>query len=60
MTLNRKHKIFIGAAALAAAAGGGVAVAASQDTSRDAESKAVIDDADLGQTQAWAWRERAA
>lgn len=45
MTLNRKHKIFIGAAALVAATGGGVAVAASQDTSPGAESKAVIDDA---------------
>jgi hypothetical protein len=45
MTLNRKHKIFIGAAVVVAAAGGGVAVAASQDTSRGAESKAVIDDA---------------
>lgn len=45
MTLNRKHKIFIGAAALVAAAGGGVAVAASQDTSPGAESKAIIDDA---------------
>jgi hypothetical protein len=45
MTLNRKHKIFIGAAVVVAAAGGGVAVAASQDTSPGAESKAVIDDA---------------
>ncbi len=45
MTLNRKHKIFIGAAVVVAAAGGGVAVAASQATSPGAESKAVIDDA---------------
>jgi hypothetical protein len=45
MTLNRKHKIFIGAAVVVAAAGGGVAVAASKDTSPGAESKAVIDDA---------------
>jgi hypothetical protein len=45
MTLNRKHKMFIGAAAVVAAAGGGVAVAASQAPSPGAESKAVIDDA---------------
>jgi hypothetical protein len=45
MTLNRKAKIAIGAAAVLAAAGGGVAVAASQDSSPTAESKAVLDDA---------------
>lgn len=45
MKLNRKTKIVVGAAALLAAAGGGVAVAASQDGSPNADSKAVIDDA---------------
>jgi hypothetical protein len=45
MKLNRKAKIFVGAAAVLAAAGGGVAVAASQASSPSEESKAVIDDA---------------
>jgi hypothetical protein len=45
MTLNRKTKIVLGAAALLSAIGAGAAVAASQDSSPSSESKAVIDDA---------------
>jgi hypothetical protein len=45
MTLNRKTKLVLGAAALLSAIGAGAAVAASQDSSPSSESKAVIDDA---------------
>ena len=45
MRLNRKAKIAVGAAALLGAASAGAAVAASQDSSPNSESKAVIDDA---------------
>ena len=45
MKLNRKAKIAVGAAALLGAASAGAAVAASQDSSPNSESKAVIDDA---------------
>jgi hypothetical protein len=45
MKLNRKTKIVVGAVALLSAGGAGAAVAASQDSSRASESKAVIDDA---------------
>lgn len=45
MKLNRKAKIFVSVAALLSALGAGAAVAASQDNSPSAESKAVIDDA---------------
>jgi hypothetical protein len=45
MKLNRKAKVFVGAAALLSAVGAGAAVAGSQDSSPSSESKAVIDDA---------------
>lgn len=45
MKLNRKAKILVGVAALLSAMGAGAAVAASQESSPSAESKAVIDDA---------------
>ena len=45
MKLNRRTKIVLGAAALLSALGAGAAVAASQDSSPNSESKAVIDDA---------------
>jgi hypothetical protein len=45
MKLNRKTKIVVGAISLLAAAGAGAAVASSQDSSPNSESKAVIDDA---------------
>ena len=43
MKLNRRTKIVLGAAALLSALGAGAAVAASQDSSPNSESKAVID-----------------
>jgi hypothetical protein len=43
--LNRKHKIFVGAAALLAAGGGGAAIAASQSGSPGEDSQAIINDA---------------
>jgi hypothetical protein len=45
MNLSRRNKLFAGTAAVVAVAGAGVAVAASDDSSRGAESKAIIDDA---------------
>jgi hypothetical protein len=45
MKITRTSKVLVGAAALAAAVGTGAAIASSNDNSRNAESKAVIDDA---------------
>jgi hypothetical protein len=45
MRVTRRNKVIAGAAALVAATGAGVAVASSDDNSRSADSKAIIEDA---------------
>jgi polyhydroxyalkanoate synthesis regulator phasin len=45
LNLNRKHKVFVAAAALMVAGGSGAAIAASQTGSRAEESQGIIDDA---------------
>jgi predicted DNA-binding protein (UPF0251 family) len=45
MKITRTSKVLVGAAALVAAVGTGAAIASSNDNSRNAESKAIIDDA---------------
>jgi polyhydroxyalkanoate synthesis regulator phasin len=45
MKISRRNKVIVGAVAVVATAGTGAAVASSNDSSRSAESKAIIDDA---------------